>query len=168
MPPTLIPFRYRSFGHFILMSRHGNPWNKHIFKTRYQWLNLQMLTTYLQQKFVSWKVKVWKCRKQKIKIKMKKLIIIPCLSCSLSIPLIKAIYRLCLRHTGNHCAKTLTSLLQTSLIASVNARDATYCNKGTTRPSSICMVKENIRQPFGDSHAFFDRPACNTISISTY
>lgn len=25
MPPTLRPFKYRSFGHFILTSRYGNP-----------------------------------------------------------------------------------------------------------------------------------------------
>jgi hypothetical protein len=26
MPPTLNPFKYRSFGHLILTSMHGNPW----------------------------------------------------------------------------------------------------------------------------------------------
>lgn len=32
MPPTLRPFRYRSFGHFILTSRWGRPWNMSLSK----------------------------------------------------------------------------------------------------------------------------------------
>lgn len=44
-------------------------------------------------------------------------------------------------------------------IASVIARETTYCKRGTVRPSSICNVKENRRQPLGDSHLFLDRPA---------
>lgn len=32
MPPTLRLFKYRSFGHFILMSRCGKPWNMSMSK----------------------------------------------------------------------------------------------------------------------------------------
>lgn len=53
----------------------------------------------------------------------------------------------------------LTFWLQMSFIASVMAREITYCKRGTILPSSICKVKENIRQPTGDSHTFFDLPA---------
>lgn len=55
--------------------------------------------------------------------------------------------------------KALTFCWQRSLIASVIARLTTYCTNGTTLPSSICIVYENSKLPFGDSHTFFDRPS---------
>lgn len=71
-----------------------------------------------------------------------------------------------LRH--NNVKKTLTFLSQTSFIASIIARLTTYCTSGTTRPSSICIVNEKSRQPFGDSQTFFDLPAkIITIIITT-
>lgn len=54
--------------------------------------------------------------------------------------------------------KKLTFLKARSLIASVTARHTTYCTWGTTRPSSICIVNEKRRLPFGDSHIFCERP----------
>jgi len=44
------------------------------------------------------------------------------------------------------------------LIASVTARETTYCKRGNLCPSSICTVKESKRQPIGDSHTFFALP----------
>lgn len=55
--------------------------------------------------------------------------------------------------------ENLTCIRHTSLIASVIARETTYCKSGSLRPSSISKVKENITQPGGDSHTFFDRPS---------
>ncbi|PON80827.1 hypothetical protein TorRG33x02_233230 [Trema orientale] len=52
----------------------------------------------------------------------------------------------------------LTFLSQISFMASVTARETTYCTRGTTLPSSICNVKEKRRPPLGDSHLFFVRP----------
>ncbi|BAS77158.1 Os02g0166950 [Oryza sativa Japonica Group] len=43
-------------------------------------------------------------------------------------------------------------------MASVMARQTTYCIRGSFRASSICEVKENMRHPGGDSHTFFERP----------
>lgn len=53
----------------------------------------------------------------------------------------------------------LTLARHSSLMASVIERQTTYCIRGNFRASCICDVKENMRQPGGDSHTFFERPA---------
>lgn len=59
----------------------------------------------------------------------------------------------------------LTFSKQRSFIASVTASEATYCSKGTTRPSSISIVNENIRQPGGDSQTFVVLPTHSILIL---
>ncbi|KAF7078348.1 hypothetical protein CFC21_082802 [Triticum aestivum] len=49
-------------------------------------------------------------------------------------------------------------------MASVMARQTTYCIRGSLRASFICDVNENMRQPGGDSHTFFDLPAKHQLA----